>query len=354
MTCGYPGEVGLNVNEGVDLNRNSSFKWNGCLTSGCSSGYACYLTYRGESPASEPETQVIEDYLRTLFPDRRGPLDVDAAPSDTDGLFISLHSYSELILFPWGWTDVSSPNGAGLQTLGRKFGYYTGYEVCQVSESDCLYLADGTTDDWSYGELGVASFTFELGTAFFQSCSVFEDQILDRGIDALTFAMKAARRPYETPGGPEIASLDVKIEAMAPIELPKASSIAIKIEAGDLLSLVAVADDTRSASHGHGEEPAQAIAAARYTINAPSWITGTVRYPMEVTALEIDASEAITTSPVAQIAATVDTTDWTLGRHLLIVEAQDATGQWGVPTAIAVDVFDPDAEPQRFYFPLVR
>ena len=38
MTCGYPGEEGLNVNEGVDLNRNSSFKWNGCTTYGCSSG----------------------------------------------------------------------------------------------------------------------------------------------------------------------------------------------------------------------------------------------------------------------------------------------------------------------------
>ena len=141
---------------------------------------------------------MIEDYLRSLFPDRRGPDDADAAPSDTDGLFISLHSYSELILFPWGWTRRlvaewrRTPDaGAQVWPLHRLRG------LPGLPKADCLYLADGTTDDWSYGELGVASYTFELGTAFFQSCSVFEDQILDRGIDALTYAMKARVVPMK-------------------------------------------------------------------------------------------------------------------------------------------------------------
>ncbi|MEZ4583483.1 MAG: M14 family zinc carboxypeptidase [Caldilineaceae bacterium] len=154
---------------GIDLNRNSSFQWNQCDGFGCSSGYACDLTYRGPSAASEPETNVIQDYLAAQFPDRRGAAIDAVAPADTDGLFISLHSYSELVLFPWGWTGQASPNFTALQTLGRKFGYFTGYEVCQAGSSGCLYQTDGTTDDWSYGTLGVASYTFELGTWFFES-----------------------------------------------------------------------------------------------------------------------------------------------------------------------------------------
>ncbi len=57
---------------GVDLNRNSSFKWNQCTSDFCSSSAPCALPYRGPFPASEPETQALETYLRTIFPDRRG------------------------------------------------------------------------------------------------------------------------------------------------------------------------------------------------------------------------------------------------------------------------------------------
>ncbi|MEZ4557037.1 MAG: M14 family zinc carboxypeptidase [Caldilineaceae bacterium] len=193
---------------GIDLNRNSSFQWNQCDGFGCSSGYACDLTYRGPSAASEPETNVIQDYLAAQFlhPPAR-PLTRSLA--DTDGLFISLHSYSELVLFPWGWTGQASPNFTALQTLGRKFGYFTGYEVCQAGSSGCLYQTDGTTDDWSYGTLGVASYTFELGTWFFESCTFFENSILEQSMDALMYAFKAVRRPYLTPAGPEVVHLSV-------------------------------------------------------------------------------------------------------------------------------------------------
>ncbi len=381
MTCRFPGETGINIYEGVDLNRNSSFKWNGCTTSGCSSADACSITYRGATSASEPETQVIEGYVRSLFPDNRGPDDVDVAPSDTEGIFISLHSYGKLILYPWGWTNAPSPNRDALQTLGRKFGYYTGYEVCQVGDASCLYLADGTTDDWSYGELGVASYTFELGTRFFETCTDFEANVLESGIDALTYAMKASVRPYERPAGPEISSLTVRVAAETALEdLTAAEALAgqmpagltqsepgttpvssqLTIDAGTQLLLVAIADDARFASNGHGDEPAQAIAAAHYTVNAPSWITGTVSHPLSVIEVEVEAqvddaaSEADMGSTWAIVAGTVDTTGWAPGRHLLMVEAQDMDGQAGVPSATAVYVADPNAPRHRHYFPVVR
>lgn len=306
---------------GVDLNRNSSFRWNQCDGFSCSSSFACDLTYRGPSPASEPETRVIQDYVSSILPDRRGEALTDAAPLDTESLFISLHSYSELILFPWGWSSKPSPNFTGLQTLGRKFGYFTGYEVCQAGSSGCLYQTDGTTDDWSYGTLGVASYTFELGTWFFESCTFFEGNIVDRGMDSLMYAFKAARRPYETPAGPEIVDLAVDGVGAGSLD----------VAPGALLNLRAVADDTRYASNSpaQDDEPVQTIAGARYTVDAPSWITGTVAYSM---------TAPVVPATTATLTATVDTQGWAAGRHTIFVEAQDSDGNWGVPTAVFVDV----------------
>ena len=301
---------------GVDLNRNSSFKWN----HGGSSGDPCEETYRGPSAASEPEVQAIETYARNIFPDQRGPDDNDPAPLDAEGVFITLHSYSELVLYPWGWTDTQdAPNKAELATLGRKFGYYNQYEVC----SDCLYNASGTTDDFVYGELGVASFTFELGTEFFQACDVFENDIIPRNMPALIYAFKASRRPYMNPKGPEAVNVTVS----------QAS-----IDAGDIITLTATLDDTRYFSGGHGDEPTQAIQAARYTIDTPSW-KGGVTHPMHPT-------DGLFDSDVEDVTITIDTTGMTQGRHIIFVEGQDADGNWGVPTAVFLEVNAPCNAPQ--------
>ena len=125
---------------GTDLNRNSSFKWGGVGTS----SNACDETYHGESAASEPETQAIQDYAAAIFPDQRGPADLDPANVNASGVFITIHSYGNLVLFPWGWTNNPPPNDGALETLGRKFGYFTGYQVCQSGEVDCIYQTSGT------------------------------------------------------------------------------------------------------------------------------------------------------------------------------------------------------------------
>ena len=56
---------------GADLNRNFTFQWNSTGGEG-SSGAQCDLTYRGPSAGSEPETQAVQAYIRSLWPDRRG------------------------------------------------------------------------------------------------------------------------------------------------------------------------------------------------------------------------------------------------------------------------------------------
>ena len=54
---------------GTDLNRNSSFKWG----FPGSSSYSCDETFRGPASVSEPETQAIQIYASSIFPDQRGP-----------------------------------------------------------------------------------------------------------------------------------------------------------------------------------------------------------------------------------------------------------------------------------------
>lgn len=174
---------------GVDLNRNFDFKFG---YSGGSSSEACSGTYRGPSAASEPETRAITTYMDALFPDARGEGDDDAAPSDTSGIFLDIHSHGRLILWPWGHIADAAPNGVALQTLGRKLAFFNDHHPHQAIG---LYPASGTTEDYAYGVLGRASFTYELGTTFFQSCSDFEDSIVDGNLASLLYAFKVARQP---------------------------------------------------------------------------------------------------------------------------------------------------------------
>ena len=286
---------------GVDLNRNSSFKWG--LDSGSSSG-ACDETFRGPAPVSEPEVQALQNYIAGLYPDQRGSADSDAAPADATGVLITLHSYGELILYGWGWTPDLSPNDLQLQTLGRKFGFFTDYTVCQASVEGCLYSTSGGTDDWSYGELGVASYTFELGTWFFQDCSAFNETIYPDNQDALLYALKAARLPYQNPAGPESLNLTLSNDPV--------------VQGQDAL-ILAEADDTRYHSAGWGSEPVQTIAAAQVSVDEPSWLNPDPPIAMA-------ASDGSFNSSSEAVLGLVDTSGLDLGLHTLIVESQDSTG----------------------------
>ncbi|UCD40614.1 MAG: peptidase M14 [Chloroflexota bacterium] len=308
---------------GTDLNRNSSFKWGGVGASPNS----CDETFSGSSAASEPETQSIQNYAASLFPDQRGPGDSDPASDNSEGIFITLHSYGELVLYPWGWTNSPSPNDASFETLGRKFGYFTSYQVCRSGGDGCLYQTSGTNDDWVYGELGVASFTFELGTQFFESCSYFENSILDKNINALLYAFKAARRPYQNPAGPDSIDISLSAEKIAP---------------GAGVSLVVIADDTRYDSGGWGSEPDQNINAGRYSIDKPSWGDGSQTYPLSPVDGSFDNS-------VESLSGDIDTASLTPGRHTIFIESQDANGNWGVTSAkffwITGENFQPELSP---------
>jgi carboxypeptidase T len=147
---------------GVDLNRNSGIHWN---TTGTSAS-PCAQTYAGARADSEPETVAIEGLFGRLFADQRGTADTDAAPATTRGAMITMHSYAGMNLYPWGWSTRNSPNEAGLKAIAQKMTALNGYRNGQPG--DILYNASGGTDDWTYGQLGIASFTIEVA-----SCNSF-------------------------------------------------------------------------------------------------------------------------------------------------------------------------------------
>ena len=199
-------------NRGADLNRNFEFQWGCC---GGSSGSQCAETYRWPTPGSEPETQAIQSYVRSLYPDLRDDPIGAAAPITTTGIFLDIHSYSELVLWPWGFTSQPAGNATQLQTLGRKFAYFNGYEPEQAIG---LYPTDGTTDDFAYGELGLPAYTFELGTSFFQDCGTFENTILPDNLQSLIYAAETCSCPgtLYSPAGPEALNLAFDENVIAP------------------------------------------------------------------------------------------------------------------------------------------
>ncbi len=129
---------------GVDLNRNYGGKgWGGPG----SSGVASSDIYHGPSAFSEPETLAVRDFVRAR---KRATV------------LLTFHTFSELVLWPWGHTDDEIENVEDrrvFETMGKKMATWNHYTPEKSSD---LYLASGDTTDWAYDELKIFAFTFEL------------------------------------------------------------------------------------------------------------------------------------------------------------------------------------------------
>jgi hypothetical protein len=310
-------------NYGVDLNRNYDSEW-GTVEGGASTDPAD-LTYQGPAPFSEPESQAMRDYLLKTFPDQKGEGNFDPAPDDASGVYLDVHSFGNLVLYPFGWTDEAAPNKEGLRDLGLKFGYFTERtdgEAYDVQQAIGLYPTTGTTDDWVYQTFGSAAYTLELGTEFFQSSDYFEETIVPEILPTFLYAGKSARRPYQTSDGPDSTDLAVT-------------------SADGKYTLTATADATRYAD-GNGNSPStvtegldlpnlEDIAGARYSFDSPSWIEGTKTY-------SIEAADGSFDSTVERLTAEIDITGLEPGQRTLFVESFDSEGNYGVPTAVFLDI----------------
>ncbi len=130
---------------GVDLNRNYGFQWGGPGSSGDSFSEI----YRGPSAFSEPEAQAVRDFLQ----------------AHTPAALISYHNFSQLILYPWGYTNDAPPRRGLLDSLAvamaNRIRDVHGENYTPEQASD-LYLASGDTNDWLFGVFSVPGFTIEL------------------------------------------------------------------------------------------------------------------------------------------------------------------------------------------------
>lgn len=276
----------------------------------------------------------MQAYMLSQFPDQRGPLDTDAAPLDTTGVYLDVHSSGRLILWPWGWTPDPCPNATQLQTFGRKMAYFNHHTPKQGYG---LYPTDGTTKLFAYGELGLAGYTIELGTAFFESCTYFENTLVPDNMPAFLYAIKSARTPYMVPAGPDAANPALS-----------AGSEPSGVPVGTVVTLTASIDDTRY-NNSNGTEPTQNIAAAEYYVDTPPWVTSPTPVPVAMT-----ASDGAFDSTIETAEASIDTTGWSEGQHILFLRGQDAGGNWGAFYAVflyinnTVDTDPPTPDPMTW------
>jgi len=132
---------------GVDLNRNYGYMWGGSGSSGDTDSD----TYRGPSAFSEPETIAIQNLIQDSTRDFQAVL--------------SYHSYGQLILYPWGYTDESAPDSSVMSALATEMSdliLNVHSEIYTPQQSSKLYLTSGDLTDWVYGTTGVPAFTIEL------------------------------------------------------------------------------------------------------------------------------------------------------------------------------------------------
>ena len=308
-------------NVGVDLNRNFAHFWN--VTPDGSSGVECDQTYRGTAAESEPETQAVSNYIRSIFPDARGPNESDASSVDTSGLHLDIHSYSELVLWPYGHTTEPSPNDLGFVALGNKLAWFNQYTPQQ---SVGLYPTDGTSDDVSYGELGIAALTFELGTSFFQECTEYENTIKPDNLAALIYAAKVSRAPYLLSHGPELSTI-----------LLNGSEISSSVSAGSSVKLdvIATAKQTLLATNS------SYINKVEYFINTPIW-------EPSAQLIELNPSDGLLDSSEESLTAAIDTTNLDNGSHTLFLRAFNQHRQQGVVSAVEFIISDNNSPTPSF------
>ncbi|XP_028256287.1 carboxypeptidase B2 [Parambassis ranga] len=133
---------------GVDLNRNFDANW---CTEGASHD-PCTEIYCGAFPESEPESQAVADFLRSH--------------KDSVQLYLTIHSYSQMLLFPYSCRLDEAENHSDLlemtQEAAQQIKRYYRNIYKHGAGAKTIYLAPGGSDDWAY-ILGIKyAFTFEL------------------------------------------------------------------------------------------------------------------------------------------------------------------------------------------------
>ncbi|CAH1402678.1 unnamed protein product [Nezara viridula] len=172
--------------QGIDLNRNFDIYWAGKGTS----RHECSQVYVGPAPFSEPESLAIADFLMTI---------------KNLKAYISVHSYSQLLLLPYSYDSVKPSDYEELKETADRAAesmVMAGGEYYQVGTSpDILYPASGSSADWAKAVAGVKySYTFELRDTGKHGFLLPASQIIPTGkefFEAIKVIAAAAARSHD-------------------------------------------------------------------------------------------------------------------------------------------------------------
>ncbi|XP_006874454.1 PREDICTED: carboxypeptidase B [Chrysochloris asiatica] len=133
---------------GTDPNRNFDAGW-------CKIGASrspCDETYCGPAAESEKETKALADFIRKNLSSIKG--------------YLTIHSYSQMMLYPYSYDYKLAENNAELNALAKA----TVNELATLHNTrytygpgaTTIYPAAGGSDDWAYDQGIKYAFTFEL------------------------------------------------------------------------------------------------------------------------------------------------------------------------------------------------
>ncbi len=125
---------------GVDLNRNYAWQWGGQSHGSDSELYA------GERAFSEPETAAIADFLK----------------QQTPRVSVSVHSYGNEWMYPWGYTQSRTVADASLRYYAEPIAAQSGF--VSGSAWDLYGASYGASDDYHYGAHDSLAYTVEIGS----------------------------------------------------------------------------------------------------------------------------------------------------------------------------------------------
>ena len=168
---------------------------------------------------SEPETKFIQDMTEMNDDDMNGASDYKVT--------LTYHSYSELVLYPWG-------HCTGCQTVDHDQLVYHGDQMAKMTDytnmqSSDLYPTTGDFCDWHYGVHGSYCYTMEIGTAFHQHEDDI-DHIAVRNNGIAFYIAKIADNPKER-ADLEIANIPKNQYVQEPqsIEIPSSGDIPVEM-----------------------------------------------------------------------------------------------------------------------------
>nr|XP_021529582.1 carboxypeptidase A4 [Aotus nancymaae] len=132
---------------GADPNRN----WNASFAGKGASDNPCSEVYHGPHANSEVEVKSVVDFIQ-----KHGNFKC----------FIDLHSYSQLLMYPYGYTAKKAPDAEELDKLARRaakaLASVSGTEYQVGPTCTTVYPASGSSIDWAYDNGIKFAFTFEL------------------------------------------------------------------------------------------------------------------------------------------------------------------------------------------------